>query len=293
MKTPFLTTSFSETGRKQKKRFENILSCAAKKRGMLALVGVVSAACLCGGCVANKAADAGSPEPFVVIGRDSGGRADIIMLADYDEESASLELFNFPRNLRAPGDESLAALCSEGKAAETLSEMTGREIEKYIYIDYEDFDKLIDAIGGVDFDVPQDMVYDDPYQNLSINLKQGEQHLTGEQAEMLVRYRKGNPDPKTGRIEGYSILDRMEVQNRLIKTVYHTVRQKFNAKTLPDLLSMLDGMDTNLKSSDLMSYIPLLWNEQTDLPVWMYDVEEVTDPVLNEKGIFYEVNREE
>ena len=52
------------------------------------------------------------------------------------------------------------------------------------------FRNIIDAIGGVEFDVPIRMFYNDPEQNLHIDLQKGKQLLNGKKAEMLVRFRQ-------------------------------------------------------------------------------------------------------
>ena len=62
--------------------------------------------------------------------------------------------------------------------------------QHYLFVE-DAFVELVDLVGGVDFDVPMDMDYDDPSQDLYIHLKKGEQHLDGEQAMGLVRFRKG------------------------------------------------------------------------------------------------------
>lgn len=51
------------------------------------------------------------------------------------------------------------------------------------------FRGIVDAIGGVDLYVPQDMYYNDPTQGLYINLKKGQQHLDGVKSEQFVRFR--------------------------------------------------------------------------------------------------------
>ena len=58
-------------------------------------------------------------------------------------------------------------------------------------VNLEAFRETVDLVGGVEFDVPQDMYYQDPTQNLHIDLKAGKQLLDGEKAMELVRFRKG------------------------------------------------------------------------------------------------------
>ena len=65
----------------------------------------------------------------------------------------------------------------------------GLPVNKYILADLDGFRALVDAVGGVDMDVPVRMKYTDPYQDLYIDLQPGFQHLDGGKAEQLIRFR--------------------------------------------------------------------------------------------------------
>ena len=52
-----------------------------------------------------------------------------------------------------------------------VEEMTGLTIDYYLTMDFNGFRKIIDELGGVEINVPFDMHYDDPMQNLHIHLK--------------------------------------------------------------------------------------------------------------------------
>jgi LCP family protein required for cell wall assembly len=82
-----------------------------------------------------------------------------------------------------------------------LEEIFDIKIDYYVKVNFDAFDYLIDSIGGVEYDVPMDMDYDDPAQDLAIHLKAGKQMLNGEQAEGLVRFRYGYSNGDIGRIE--------------------------------------------------------------------------------------------
>ncbi|HWQ79054.1 MAG TPA: M56 family metallopeptidase [Anaerovoracaceae bacterium] len=84
-----------------------------------------------------------------------------------------------------------------------LSEILGVEIHNFVKLDTGVFRDLVDAVGGVEFDVPMRMVYADPYATppLDIDLEKGRQVLDGERAEMLVRFRKGYAEGDLARIE--------------------------------------------------------------------------------------------
>jgi len=84
---------------------------------------------------------------------------------------------------------------------EVIRYTLGIPVNRYIFIDTRGFKKLVDQIGGIDFDVPMNMDYEDPEQGLYIHLKKGFQHLDGNQAEQLVRFREGYLNQDIGRIE--------------------------------------------------------------------------------------------
>ncbi|HWP80303.1 MAG TPA: LCP family protein [Candidatus Acidoferrum sp.] len=122
-----------------------------------------------------------------------------------------------------------------------IKEMTGAPIHYYAMVDLEGFKATVDLLGGVDFEVPQDMKYSDPYQDLYIDLKAGMQHLDGEHAMELVRFRKY--------AEGD--VQRTRVQKDFIKALLEQKLQSSNILKLPDLFKTLSQyVDTNATLSD-------------------------------------------
>ena len=71
-----------------------------------------------------------------------------------------------------------------------VNELTGLDLKYYMVVDNEALIKLVDVIGGVEFDVPINMNYHDDTQGLSIELSKGLQVLDGNHAEQLLRFRK-------------------------------------------------------------------------------------------------------
>lgn len=82
-------------------------------------------------------------------------------------------------------------------------------------MDLKGFTALVDAIGGIDFEVPINMNYDDPIQNLSIHFQKGMQHLNGADALRVVRFRHNND----GTGYGSEDLGRMSTQQNFLKAV--------------------------------------------------------------------------
>lgn len=71
--------------------------------------------------------------------------------------------------------------------ADTISDQLGVPVDYTVLVDLKAFEALVDAVGGVDFYIPVDMNYEDPYQNLSIHFSKGMRHLTGAEALKVVR----------------------------------------------------------------------------------------------------------
>jgi len=107
----------------------------------------------------------------------------------------------------------------------------------------------VDAIGGVDFDVPINMDYDDPIQNLSIHFKKGVQHLSGADALRVVRFRHNND----GSGYGSEDLGRMATQQKFLKAVAKKMLSAGNILTKIDDYAKIFNqyVDTNLTVGNL------------------------------------------
>lgn len=157
---------------------------------------------------------------FLIVGQDTGGggNTDTMMLAAYDVPNQTLNVMSIPRdtfvmyngrkilinavyNWAGGGDDGIEALKKE------VGELTGVVPDFHIIIQWDAVGELVDAIGGVYFDVPRNMNYDDPTQDLHIHLSKGYQLLDGEGAMGVIRYRHDNdmrygyPDGDLGRIK--------------------------------------------------------------------------------------------
>lgn len=140
---------------------------------------------------------------ILVVGTDDDGtRTDTIMIARMNVEDHSVALLSIPRdtvitgNYAVPKINSVYGGAGKGEKGMTalktkLAQLLGFEVDGYAMVNLEAFIELVDLVGGVEFDVPMDMHYDDPTQDLYIHLNAGLQHLDGEQAMQLVRFRKG------------------------------------------------------------------------------------------------------
>ena len=133
--------------------------------------------------------------------------------------------------------------------ASTVSEQLGIPVDYTVCVNLQGFTALVDAIGGVDFEVPINMDYDDPIQGLSIHFKKGMQHLSGADALRVVRFRH-NSD---GTGYGSEDLGRMQTQQKFLKAVAKKMLSFENLISNPRKYAEIFGqyVDTDLSVTDL------------------------------------------
>ena len=142
---------------------------------------------------------------------ESGDRTDTIMLLNIDRGQKRMSLMSIPRDTKVNSTYTPHKINSaygvNGKGEEGMdslmdyvSECVGFRPDGYMLVELDVFIELVELFGGVEFDVPMDMDYEDPSQDLYIHLNQGMQTLDGEQAMGLVRFRYGYSDADIGRV---------------------------------------------------------------------------------------------
>lgn len=193
---------------------------------------------------------------------------DTIMVASYNPNTQKATLLSIPRdtfvgkNSKKPsGADKINALYNITKnpesTLEAVNELTGLEIENYVVVRTEALIELVDAIGGVNFNVPIDMKYDDPTQDLHINLQAGEQLIDGEKAEQLLRFRHNN-DGSTYPLEyGDNDTGRMRTQRDFITATLEQTLKPENIFKLGQILEIASkNLTTNMEFSYLKDYLP-------------------------------------
>ena len=208
----------------------------------------------------------------LVLGVSNGIDAkltDTIMVASYNPNTQKATLLSIPRDTyigsntkRATAGNKINAIygISEDpqKVLEAVKEITGLDdLQYYIVIETNALRKVVDSIGGIKFDVPIDMDYDDEGQNLAIHIKKGEQVLNGEQAEGVVRFRHNNNGTSYPVEYGDNDLGRMRTQREFIKAVIEQTVRIENIFKLGQWLDILEqNVKTNLEFSTVKDYIP-------------------------------------
>lgn len=157
---------------------------------------------------------------ILLLGCDrASGLSDSILLVSINEEEKHASILQIPRDTYAEYTtrdykKINGALSSLGESGikDFFGEALGVPIHHLAVIKLDAFCKMVDAIGGVDIDVPQKMEYHDPAQNLHISLDAGSQHLDGNTAEHFVRYRSGYVNADLGRLDAQKLFLRAFAQ---------------------------------------------------------------------------------
>ena len=132
--------------------------------------------------------------------------------------------------------------------ADTISQQLGIPVDFTVTVDLDGFEALVDAIDGVDFNVPINMDYDDPYQDLHIHFSAGMQHLTGEEALKVVRFRHNND----GSGYGSEDIGRMQTQQSFLKAVAQQTLTLSNLDKLDQFVKIFQQyVDTDLTLGNL------------------------------------------
>ena len=187
---------------------------------------------------------------ILVSGCDDGnGNSDTNILVAVDAENDYVYGVSIPRDTKAvwngKSHKINAAFGSGGveKLAEVIGDQLGIPVDFTVSVDLKGFVALVDAIGGVDFDVPVDMNYEDPYQDLYIHFSAGMQHLTGEEALKVVRFREGYASQDIGR---------METQQAFLKAVAQQTLTLSNVDKIPEFANIfMEYVETDLTLGNL------------------------------------------
>lgn len=140
---------------------------------------------------------------------------------------------------------------------EEINKLTGLNIKNYVIVKNKGLIQFVDALGGIEFDVPKDMNYDDSSQDLHIHLSKGKQKLNGQQAEQLVRYRHDNDGSSYSSEYGDNDIGRMRTQREFITQIAKQTLKIGNITKINDLIKIaFDNVETNLDMDYVMKYSP-------------------------------------
>lgn len=190
---------------------------------------------------------------ILVFGPDeTSGDTDVMMLVSYDVTNQSATVMSFPRDtLINSSGQSVAAKMLNGvykrhgggedgvqALKAEVSELVGFVPDYYVEIDWSIIGKMVEAIGGVWFDIPYHLDYDDPYQDLYIHFEPGYQYLNGEDAMKVMRWRHNNTWSEYADEGDGSDISRIELRNDFLKAVLSQTLQLKNITKIGELAEL-------------------------------------------------------
>lgn len=207
-----------------------------------------------GGTRAEKIQD------FVVAGTDEDGiRTDLILFCRYNLTDNAITALQIPRDTLVETNRYDKKINSaygtaekEQRLFDEIEQVVGIRPQKYVVVSFRAFRELIDAIGGVEVDVPIRMYYTDPVQNLTIDLYPGLQTLNGRRSEMFMRFRHNNDG--TGYPNGD--IDRIAAQKGFYQAAMNKLLSGSTILKVPKILSIIsDNVKTDFTGEEIMRYI--------------------------------------
>lgn len=249
---------------------------------------------------------------LLLLGVDEDGtRSDTIMVVSVDNVKKDIKLLSIPRDTKITLNNGKVMKINAGMGMknpeefmiETIKTITKMPIHYYCEINFDGFKEIIDILGGIDYDVPYDMDYDDPAQNLHIHLKAGMQHLNGQAAHDFVRFRHNNKGADIyapgdyskgdiGRISAQqdflSELFRQKIQPQyilktpeLINAAYKYVQTNFTVKTAMEFVSVLISTETTELDTFLL---PGTAKYENKISYYIYSPSQTKTLILEEFG---------
>lgn len=183
-------------------------------------------------------------------------RSDALILATLNNKTKTVKMLSIPRDsyVYIPSMERYDKITHAHAHGGTLSTIDTVEklldvpIDYYVRMNFNAFIDVVDALGGVEADVPYTLHEKDEFDRNSINLKPGLQHLNGSQALALARTRKQDND-----------IERGKRQQEILSAIMNKVSSVGSITKYDDVIRALgDNMKTNMTFSEMKSFLSYL-----------------------------------
>ena len=211
---------------------------------------------------------------FLLVGKDTagGGNTDTMILLTYDTVNKKMYGLSLPRdtmvnvsttskrlnavyNYNKGKDKSTQVKNGMAALKKEVSRLTGITPDFYVIVEWEAIGKLVDAVGGVEFEVPFDMDYDDPTpgQDLHIHQKAGLRLLSGDDAMQVIRHRKNNDGSHSDGDVG-----RLKIQQSFLKAAAKKCLQPATLLKVPELAKIFSqNVTTDLTVGNILAFAQL------------------------------------
>lgn len=135
-------------------------------------------------------------------------------------------------------------------ATQTVSHLLGDvQIDRYVRLDTEGFIKLVDALGGVEVNIPKEMHYVDKTQDLKINFLPGKQQLNGKHLQEYVRFRH----------DELGDIGRVQRQQEALKAILQVALRPSTIGQVPELMTLVkENVDSDLSVQEMFGIAQFL-----------------------------------
>ncbi len=222
---------------------------------------------------------------FLVMGCDRSAKlTDTMFVLTLNESTAQASILQIPRDTYANYTDrdyrklnGALSVLGETEVKQRLGDALGVHLDYFAVLDLDCLRRVVDSIGGVDVEIPQDMSYSDPAQDLHIDLHAGQTHLDGAGAEEFVRYRAGYANADLGRLDA----------QKLFLKAFAAKCQSLNAAQSVRLVcALLADLQTDIGLPQALRLLPILLKcDLTDLPMATL----VGSPIQGRSGAWYYV----
>lgn len=199
-------------------------------------------------------ASGGDVYNVLLLGRDDvAGLCDSVMLVSVNTGSGDINVMQIPRdtyfnvssNSYKKINGALNALGSAEELSRELGDALGTKIHYYLCVGTETVKRIVDAVSGIEIDIPHDMDYEDPAQGLSIHLRAGKQTLNGREAIGFLRYRSGYISGDIGRLDA---------QKLFLNALVNKLGENRDISRYYELFNTLKAYaQTNIREQDILS----------------------------------------
>jgi LCP family protein required for cell wall assembly len=202
----------------------------------------------------------------------AGSRTDTLFLLSLDLVNKKAAMLSIPRDTYAhiAGTKDRYFKINEAystggpqRSIDTVAELLGVHADHYMVLNIDATKKMVDALGGVDVDVPHEMHYHDKWGHLSIDLMPGQQHLDGDQAVGFARYRHPDAGKKATPEDGDE--RRMARQHILLRAMVDRGKSFANVAQAPHLIDVgMSSIRTDLTRTQLFDLAAIYRGIQPD-----------------------------
>lgn len=190
---------------------------------------------------------------LLLLGKESGPRTDTIMIISFEPKTKKIDIISIPRDTYYHdkgydnGDQrKINAKYGRSKEKGTMGAVEkilgGIPIHNYVTLNYESVELIVNALGGVEVDVPHQIE----------NIQKGKQNLDGKKALTFLRHRKGYRDGDLGRIRA---------QQQFIKSA---TKKLLSIEVLPTIKEVIKNIRTDMNEQEILAYAIQISGINTD-----------------------------